>query len=81
MYFPFVLSSTDKSQFVRPLSVLQLSSFPHCQPSFLLMLSLICLQGQKDTVRNPNLLSTVNLTTHLSENLWTKIMVLFHSIT
>lgn len=81
MDFTDVLSSTGKSQFVKPVNVLQLSSFPHRQVSFLLMLLLICLRGQKDTMRNPDLLSMVNLTTHLSENLWTKIMVVFHTIT
>lgn len=81
MYLPDVLCSTGKSQFVKSVSALQLSHFPCCQASFLLMILVICLWGQKDTVRNPDLLSMVNLATHLSENLWTKIMVLFHSIT
>lgn len=81
MYLRDVLSSTGKSQFVKSVTALQLSDFSHWQASFSLTLPLICLQGQKDTMRNPDLRSMVNLTTHLSENLWTKIIVLFHSIT
>lgn len=73
-YLPDVLSSTGKSLFVKSLSALQLSNFSHWEASFLLMLSLICLWGQKDTMRNPDLLFMVHLTTHLSESLWTKIM-------
>lgn len=80
MYLPDVSSSTGKPQFVKSLSASQLSNFSHWEVSFLLTISLVCLWGQKDTMRNPHLLSVVNLTTHLSENLWTKITVLFHSI-
>lgn len=81
MYLPDVLCSTNKSQFVKSVSALQVSNFSRCETSLLLKLLVICLWGEKDTVRNPDLLSMVNLTTHLSETLWTKIMVVFHSIT